>query len=290
MSAAKALLMRIVDYAGLFPPAALDMETAVRNYQRYLGGDHSWLLGNFVIPAARLGEFVQAYECICCGEQEAPWTLSVVFAGSHADDGNAIEQFQEGGVFLASLETKAADAFSAEAALNALPSGRTCYLEFPAQRTGEILPVLMTRPARAKLRTGGLTPDSVPSVESVAHFLLACAQARIPLKATAGLHFPIRGQHPLAGDPASACVTMHGFLNFFLAAALACFGAEEPAVSATLSEQDSAAFQLDDDLIRWHGNTLTADQLEHVRRNFAISFGSCSFTEPVDGLREIGWL
>ena len=35
MKALRALLTGIVDYAGLFPPAALDMTTAVRNYASY---------------------------------------------------------------------------------------------------------------------------------------------------------------------------------------------------------------------------------------------------------------
>ena len=35
VSALRALLDGIVDYAGLFPPAALDMSTAVRNYASY---------------------------------------------------------------------------------------------------------------------------------------------------------------------------------------------------------------------------------------------------------------
>ncbi len=288
MSASAALLTRLIDYAGLFPPAALDMETAVRHYQSCLAGDTAWLLRNFVVPARRLSEFVSAFERICGGRQENPWTLSVVCADKLADDSRIIEKFPEGAVSLASLETKATNARTAEAALAALPSDRICYVEFPPDRAGEVLPVLMTRQARAKLRTGGLMPQSIPSVESVAHFLLACAQARIPFKATAGMHFPLRGEHPLDSD-SSARVT-HGFLNVFLAAALAWYGAQQRAIVATLSEQNPAAFQLDDDLLSWHGNTLTADQLEYVRRNFAISFGSCSFTQPVKGLRQMGWI
>src|SRR5579875_1799688 len=86
MSAAEALLTHIVDYAGLFPPASLGMESAVRNYQSYLGGDDAWMLGNFLVPAHRLDEFRQAFESICCGEQEHPWTLSIVCAGEPAND------------------------------------------------------------------------------------------------------------------------------------------------------------------------------------------------------------
>jgi len=290
MSASEALLTRIVDYAGLFPPAALDMETAVRHYQRSLAGDEAWMLGSFVVPASRLAEFAQAFNRVCCNEQESPWTLSVVCAAERPEEIRAIEEFQEGALFIASVECKAADARSAQTVLSALPPSRTPYVEFPPQRAAEILPVLDANGARAKLRTGGLTPETIPSPETVVRFLLACAQAGVAFKATAGLHHPVRGLHALTSEAAGPRATMHGFLNIFLAAALAWFGAGEAALMKTLSESSPAAFRLDDDVISWHEHELISDQLEQVRRHFAISFGSCSFAEPVRDLKEMRWL
>ncbi len=301
MSAVEALLGRIVDYAGLFPPAGLDMEAAVRNYQDALASENGRMLGTFVVPAARLGVFTEAFERVCCGEREQPWTLSVVCAGEA--DQRAAEDFQEGAVFLRSVETKATDRASAEAALSTpanrfagspgslrgLPESRFCYVEFPPERAQEILPLLAAKGGRAKLRTGGLTSEAIPSIETVAGFLRACAAQRVPFKATAGLHHSVRGLHLLAPDGA-ARATMHGFINLLLAAALAWFGADAQAVQRTLAEEKATAFHADDDVIRWHEHTMTADQLELVRRDFAISFGSCSFAEPVDDLRAMGWL
>jgi hypothetical protein len=53
---AEALFARLIDYAGLFPPAALPMAEAVRNYDRYRRGEHAWMLGRFVVPAANAHE------------------------------------------------------------------------------------------------------------------------------------------------------------------------------------------------------------------------------------------
>ena len=52
----RTLLTEIVDYAGLFPPAKLQLDEAIRNYARYLRGPEAWMLGRFVCPAARLRE------------------------------------------------------------------------------------------------------------------------------------------------------------------------------------------------------------------------------------------
>lgn len=289
MSAAEALLARIVDYAGLFPPAAFDMETAVGNYQRYLAGEHAWMLGGFVLPAARLGEFTVAFERVCCGEREQPWTLNVVCAGETEEDVRAIEDFQQGAVFIGSVEAKSKDAGTAQDVLQRLPSARARYVEFPPARADEFLPVLAAQGARAKLRTGGVTAESIPAAQTIAKFLLACARERVAWKATAGLHHAMRGLRSLTPETGSATATMHGFLNVFLAGALSWFGGEEQAVLRTLEEQDASAFQLDEDVIRWHGHTLISDQLEQVRSHFAIGFGSCSFDEPVEDMQAMQW-
>ena len=42
MSAIRALLTGSIDYAGLFPPAGLDMASAVENYARYRAGPDAW--------------------------------------------------------------------------------------------------------------------------------------------------------------------------------------------------------------------------------------------------------
>src|SRR5262249_49286034 len=52
----RALLGGIIDYAGLFPPAKLPLAQAIQRYAKYRRQGDRWMLGRFVIPAARLGE------------------------------------------------------------------------------------------------------------------------------------------------------------------------------------------------------------------------------------------
>ena len=51
-AALRAFLTQLVDYAGLFPPAKLDMEPAVRNHLAYRTGPDRFVLGRFICPAA----------------------------------------------------------------------------------------------------------------------------------------------------------------------------------------------------------------------------------------------
>jgi hypothetical protein len=77
---------------------------------------------------------------------------------------------------------------------------------------------------------------------------------------------------------------MYGFLNVFVASALVNEGEREEVAIAALEESDRHAFAFEDDAIIWRGKRITARQIETSRRMLAISFGSCSFREPIDEL------
>ena len=83
---------------------------------------------------------------------------------------------------------------------------------------------------------------------------------------------------------------MHGFINVFAAAAFAWHGHDRELLLAVLTEEDPRAFAFDEDELRWHGRRLSTVQMQAARDDFAHSFGSCSFEEPVADLRELGVL
>jgi hypothetical protein len=139
----------------------------------------------------------------------------------------------------------------------------------------------------AKLRTGGVTPEAIPSVESVASYIIACAERRLSFKATAGLHHPVRKVHRLTYEPEATSAMMHGFINVFVAAAFVWHG--ERQIQPILAETDRAAFRFDEKA-HWRELSLSSDEVAEARSSFAHSFGSCSFEEPIEDLRALGWL
>ncbi len=157
------------------------------------------------------------------------------------------------------------------------------YCEVPLEQ----LDAVKKAGAFAKLRTGGITPDAIPTVDSVASYILGCAERRLPFKATAGLHHPIRSNRELTYKADALVATMHGFMNVFLAAAFAGHG--RASIHDVLAEMDPAAFRFDADA-HWRDWSLSGDQIAAARRDFAHSFGSCSFEEPIEDLERLGWL
>lgn len=246
--ALRAMLDRLIDYAGAFPPAALPCGDAAANYARYRTGEHAWMLRWLVLGAADLPR----------APRNLDGSLSVL---TDADEPRA-----------AAIESK-----------RVVRVERPAYCEVPVGELDEV----KRAGGFAKVRTGGVKPETIPTVADVAAFIRACADRRLAFKATAGLHHPVRAPHPLTYEPDAPRAVMHGFLNVFLAAAFAWHGDRD--IESVLAETDPAAFRFDD-RAHWRDRSLTAEQVWDARQHFAHSFGSCSFEEPVQDLEALGLL
>ncbi len=284
MNAIDSLLSGLIDYAGLYPPARLDMKAAVRNYLAYRRNRRSELLGRFIVDWKRLTEL-----CEIAGDAIADMPLSII-ASSAAEVSN-IAQLREDGFRIESVEIKPEKLDEiAHKAARTLPE-TIIYFEVPiTPLEAEVLDSIRLAGARVKIRTGGVTATAFPSSESIAAMLIAIAGRGLAFKATAGLHHPIRGCHPFTYEPDSETGIMHGFLNLFLAAALVYFGGTEDEAKQLLNDRDAGAFRMTADTIGWRSFQWSTEQLRTVRREFAMSFGSCSFVEPIQDLERMGWL
>ncbi len=282
------LVRGLVDYAGLFPPAQLDMAAAAAEYARQRESGDAWILARFVVPVGRLDELA--------GELPGgdPWPLSVLAGADPEADRQQIDAFNESGraatgrAVIESVELKASSAEEIAAKAPVFAALET-YFEIPHDEDpGALMRALAEHGASAKIRTGGIVADAIPSSAEVARFIVAAARTGVAFKATAGLHHPLRGEYRLTYEADSASATMHGYVNVFLAAALVRrYGLREGEIQALLEERDPQAFEVADRSVRWRGHTLDHAAIAEAREGFATSYGSCSFREPVDELRQL---
>lgn len=291
MSALRTLLTGLVDYAGLFPPAELGMEQAVKNYASYRRGVYSWALGRFVLPVAQLDAFQKAATPLLSKDGE-PWQLSALINGSSLRaDIVAASDFNENleiGAVVDTFELKASDADAIREAAKMMPRGAVLYVEIPLDPDpSPLLDVIAECGVRAKCRTGGDTADAIPASPLISRFLSGCADRGVVYKCTAGLHHPIRAKYPLTYKPDSPTAVMHGYLNVFVAGAFVLHGMPEGLIVDVLNETDIKAFAFAEDGMTWQGKKLHAEQLGAARA-YATAFGSCSFDEPVGDLRAAG--
>lgn len=279
----QALLSRLIDYAGLFPPATLALPEAMENYRRYRVSEDAWMLGAFVLPAGQAVAFQSADAPPAPAPDERPshWPVSLLVGPTDVPPD---------GIHVVSVEAKTNDPALVRHLVERWPTAQV-FIELDPMDEREVMwATLRELGAGAKIRTGGVTADAFPAPETVANFILRAADWRVPFKATAGLHHPIRAIHPLTYDHDSPQGLMHGFLNVFLAAAFAWHGMAPDNVERVLLEDDVSNFQFTDAGVTWHCQTLPTEAIVAARQSFCRSYGSCSFDEPRADLRALGLL
>lgn len=282
MRAVEVLLRGAVDYAGLFPPAGLDLERTAANYETYRVSANAWALGRLVLPVTRLAEFADRWP-----ERVREWPISLLLG---VDFDTELRLAVDVGLKLDSVECRPARLEDVKAIRARLPKDAELFVEAPAGvGVEELLAAVEAASACAKVRTGGVMAEAIPSVETVAAFLGACARRELRMKATAGLHHAVRAERALTYATDAPKATMHGFVNFFVAAILAMRGEDEK-VEECLREMEVSAFVASDEFVAWRGEKFGLEEVERMRASFVMSFGSCSFEEPMADLRAMGWV
>lgn len=304
------LVTGLFDYAGLFPPASLEMSAAAERFEKARMARESFMLGRMVCAASKLHKLSEAASVMMPGTAGTsgyrehadilePWSVTAVIDRPLEEAFELIGAFDEhhavevhGLARVESIELKAKSPGFIDEALEAIPDDVTPFFEVPpAEDCRGFIAALAGNEACAKIRCGGVTPDAIPSAERIADFLIACRGAGVPFKATAGLHHPVRGERPLTYESEPPRAVMHGFLNVWMAAAMARIDdAARGELVGVLEETDADAFAFTDTEARWKGHTIDVADLARVREKFAISIGSCSFDEPVDDLKQLGLL
>ncbi len=267
------------------------MEAALENYIRYIGESSSWALGRFIVPVSRLSELEDQLGRLPQLPAEGPWCFAALLGTDLAADLELIDGFNRRRSTRAPIDTVEVKATSENAVgeiLSLVPAGLQTYIEVPIDRDpGHLVAAIGRGGRRAKVRTGGVTPDAFPETRDLVRFLRETVRYAVPFKATAGLHHPLRATYPLTYADGGPRGTMFGFLNLLLATAFLRSGMEEVEVVQLLEEGDPDAFQADASGFSWRNRRLDLRSLSDARRQGMISFGSCSFTEPIADLESL---
>ena len=296
------LLAKSIDYAGMFPPCSLALEPALQNHAQYVRSSEAWMLNTFVLP---IEQFDAAKQLLSLFDPAHPLRVGALgpkTANADAfldalEEANAatrslsrydvglmairhLEMFLPQDVDLAALK-------EARATIGDLP----VFWEAPPDRAEQTIALLAEHNSDEdaatfgyKLRTGGVTADAFPTSAQIASALVTPATHQLPIKFTAGLHHPIRQFRD------EVKTKMQGFLNVLGAAVLAAEHRWDAKQAATmLEDENEASFSFGEDFFAWREWKIDVERVRY-RRRFVASFGSCSFDEPREDLRALGFL
>ncbi|MBZ0265095.1 hypothetical protein K8I28_10535 [bacterium] len=323
----KVFLTELIDYAGLFPPANLQLSEAFPKYLAYIQGLDAWMMSRFIIPTARLIELGDNHGTLF------PENATLHFSGLGKPSKNSEDYFNNLSSSLTEIRTfhqrfpnrVQVDFFEVKLPGDVIERARDEEIRELLEKSADMIddqaPGLLnpfyeidflqnwrdgvdattkalaahnvttdgnwthskSRRAGFKLRCGGIKAEMFPSLEQVAYSLEEVISHDLSFKATAGLHHPIRHYNE------SVQTKMHGFFNVFGAAVLgAILELKEEKLHKILQDEQASSFVFKKDSFSWKDLSITVEQLETARQKCGLSFGSCSFDEPRDDLKELG--
>ena len=316
----------LIDYAGLFPPAELPLNEAIKEYISQVKSRNSSILNRFIIHTSKLDdldEFMPLFD------EVGPLNLSVLGGGGNNDDEylnkirenidciNAYREKHAEKILIDIIECKMPSNSPSKnvmkEATNLLnQNGLTHYHEFKElpqvgitysteqdesnwdeEIVSTVEMISEFDNSGIKIRCGGIVKEAFPSVEQVAAMIQTCVTVDIPLKFTAGLHHPIRHYAEEYGE------YMHGFINTFGAGILATTFPKPKnlqekyrmfiLLSHMIDDQNAENFRFGKDSMTWKVGDdretefeININQIKTAREKNMISYGSCSFQEPID--------
>ena len=314
-------MSRIIDYAGMFPPANLELEPAFSNYLEYKSSDDNWMMDKFVCTMKSFESFLQTGSAVnnqLIGfNSNNKIEFSLLLTGGNTTKEfldtlqSDLKQIKE---FINNYSPKAiANAFEVKlppetlnkensSKLKALLndclgiineheiSGYMLFLEPPVnsdysfifEKLAYTIAESNINSLGFKLRTGGITPELFPATGQVALALKSCNDNKVKFKATAGLHHPVRHYND------SVSTKMHGFLNVFGAGILAyANNLSLKEIEDIIIDENPSSFKFTDSEFLWNDIPAGAEIITKARNEFVNSFGSCSFEEPKDDLKQL---
>lgn len=272
----RAIFISLINDAALFPPAALDITSALSGHAAHRGGPDADLVGPFLVGVPTVEAFVAALDA----GSPAPATVGLIARpGTLAEDVKAA---------LAALRSESrtrlvsVDAAWSQGWRDLDPGELPIHLEIGREGHDAALTDIASAAGfadvRAKFRTGATADWTWPDASELADFIIAAGQQHLPFVLTGGLHHVVRGEHPVDGTTQQ----QHGLLNVLVAVHASAGGSDAHTVRELLEIRDAGALA---EIVRnWSVSDVAA-----VRSAFA-GYGCCDVTDPIDELRSLGLL
>lgn len=263
-----ALVRALVDDAAVFPPGELPLGQAVDEHRRHRSAPYGEAVGPLLVRATDASSL---HRLLAVGERGRVGLVVRPGGDPHALP-TAVQQLQrEDRGQVAGLELPVSDPISLRPVLDL---GAPVWLEVWRDTIDEDLDAVAAIGAGAKLRTGGLDRQDVPSDDVLARFVAGCRDRSLRFKLTAGLHHAVRRDGAADGPP-----EWHGVANVLSATAAAVGGGDTEAVRSRLAETDPTR-------LREQLEALDDAQVAAMRAVF-VSFGCCGVTDPLRELEQL---
>ena len=274
-------LQSLVDYAGTFPPAGLPLAESLGYFRSYQHGLAPSMLGRFICAGSALAELASLIEP---GDR---LVISVLL--SQPEEVSWVEDFHAkvpSSVRVDTVET----AWSPSDWLQRW--NYRLFFEVTSRDFAEAAAFCAPHHGRLglKLRTGSVKPEGIPPAQQLVDFLDTVHSRKVPYKFTAGLHHASAGAYPLSYAEDAPRARLFGFVSLFTLACLHWCGRLNGDQLLQALQQDGPLITADAQGLGYASHMCSNQEVAEYRQHGGRSFGSCSFDEPLDELKEMGWI
>ena len=323
-SAFTAFMSRIIDYAGMFPPAGLNLEEAFRNYGGYIKSEDEWMLSRFVCTIKTFGNFFDGNNParkILDEHKGDNWIkFTILLTGGNSPkefypslekDLKLLKKFRE-----ENFDSLSADSFEVKlpeelhtksAGKNLLKFlnesslifndlgfyGCRMYVEPPVNNDYRYIFEKLAETIAESDHDGGnagfkLRTGGVTPELFPSPEQVACALNVCNLSK---IEFKATAglHHPVRHYNDGVNTKMHGFLNVFGAGIFAYANyLNEREITEIINDENPHDFVFENDKFIWKDLSADTESISNARSGFVTTFGSCSFDEPRGDLKTLG--
>ncbi|MCI0473002.1 MAG: hypothetical protein L0Y76_05395 [Ignavibacteria bacterium] len=320
----RAFMSRIIDYAGMFPPAGLDLEEAFGNYAGYVKSEDEWMMSRFVCTIKTFENFFDGNNPARKildehkGDNWIKFTILLTGGNSPKDfytslekDLKLLRKFRE-----ENFESLSADSFevrlpgefhvksAGKSMLKFLNEsslifndlgfyGCRMFVEPPVNNDYKYIFEKLAETIAESDHDGGnagfkLRTGGVTPEVFPSPEQVACALNVCNLNK---IEFKATAglHHPVRHYNDGVNTKMHGFLNVFGAGIFAFTNyLNEREIAEILKEENSSSFVFESDKFIWKDLSADTESIRNARSGFVTTFGSCSFDEPREDLKALG--
>lgn len=319
----RAFMEKLMDYAGLFPPASLPMETAIRNYIDYTVMPEKWLLGRFVCPAMRLEELPPFLEDPSLG-RVLPLSLAVL-SRPEVEKDRFLEQFRKDASAVCAFAKRLGEGariecyearLPAEIAGTQRPAEAEALLEDMVHlleaEGAPVRPIFLELgftedyhvPVKTLVRAlAGFNRVAGPDGSVAAGFKIRCGgsdpsdfpdpdQVSYALALLAGSRVPFKAtggiQHAVRRYNPRMRTRVFGFFNLFGAGILAgALGLDQLKLRKVLVDESAASFSFTDKGFSWREHTVGVEEIARQRAAFATTLTTSTYVDPRHELEQL---
>ncbi len=315
MKSLNIFMQELLDYAGLYPPTNLTLQESLDNFSNYYFHKQKDWLGNFILPVNKIDETIlilKEQNTFQKLNNKACFSIIISTCENISEYSNilendillikklihkfenkiiieSIELFPPKEIFKSNNSNKTIDILNIlKDKFSGIKSIKQLYCEIPfIENMNQYVEQISNFNAHysnkfaVKLRTGGVTPAQIPPAIQIAKAIRICAEQKVPVKATAGLHVPVPNDNRHVG------ARLHGFLNIF-SCFLLCYDnlMSIEKMEKIILDYSYSNFKFTENGLCIEDNFISNEKMTELRKSFIKSFGTCSFLEPIDHLIE----